>query len=90
MTEQAFQCAWQSYCKALGFAVRPHDLRHSYATWLRDIGVDIHQAIIWMGHADEKMILRIYDHPGTQRESEAKNLLKTAFHMRNDMQSDEQ
>jgi integrase len=65
---------------------RFHDLRHSYCTWLRDSGIDIHQAIIWMGHADEKMILRIYDHPGTERETAAKNLLKTALNMRNDMQ----
>lgn len=29
---------------------------------LRDAGVDMKLAIRWMGHADEKMILRIYDH----------------------------
>lgn len=49
------------------FTVRPHDLRHSYATTLRDAGVDIKLAIAWMGHADEKMILRIYDHPSERR-----------------------
>lgn len=70
--------------------VRPHDLRHSYATWLRDLGVDIHQAIIWLGHADEKMILRIYDHPGERRETDAKNLLKSAFHMQIDMQDSDE
>jgi len=43
--------------------IRPHDLRHSYATMLRDAGVDLKLAIAWMGHADEKMLLRIYDHP---------------------------
>ena len=79
MTEQVFTRAWANYCKAIGVAVRCHDLRHSYCTWLRDIGIDIHQAIIWMGHADEKMILRIYDHPGQERESEAKTLLKSAL-----------
>lgn len=53
------------------FDVRPHDLRHSYCTMLRDAGVDIKQAIEWMGHADEKMILKIYDHPGIRRASDS-------------------
>lgn len=44
------------------FNVRPHDLRHSYATMIRDAGVDMSVAIAWMGHADEKMILKVYDH----------------------------
>ena len=42
--------------------IRTHDLRHSYCTMLRDAGVDLKLAIEWMGHADERLILRIYDH----------------------------
>lgn len=42
--------------------IRPHDLRHSYCTMLRDAGVDIKLAMKWLGHADEKMILKVYDH----------------------------
>ncbi len=44
------------------WTVRPHDLRHSFCVMLRDAGVDLKLAIKWMGHADEKMILKIYDH----------------------------
>ena len=44
------------------WTVRPHDLRHSFCVMLRDAGVDMKLAIRWMGHADEKMILKIYDH----------------------------
>ena len=44
------------------WTVRPHDLRHSFCVMLRDAGVDLKLAIKWMGHADEKMILQIYDH----------------------------
>ena len=29
--------------------------------------MDLKQAMIWMGHADEKMILRVYDHAGDAR-----------------------
>ena len=49
------------------FEITPHDLRHSYCTMLRDAGVDIKLAMRWMGHADEKMILRIYDHITEER-----------------------
>ena len=53
------------------FTVRPHDLRHSFCTMLRDAGVDMKQAIEWMGHSDETMILKIYDHISTRRTSES-------------------
>lgn len=53
------------------FDVRPHDLRHSFCVMCRDAGVDIKQTIEWMGHADEKMILKIYDHVTTRRTAES-------------------
>ena len=93
MTEKAFQRGWESYQKALSAAaghplsIRAHDLRHSYCTMLRDAGIDMHQAIIWMGHADEKMILRIYDHPGQTREEEAKKRLNSAIQVQNEVQT---
>ena len=73
MTQTAFSRAWDSYLyhlsKAAGHPVniRPHDLRHTYCTMLRNAGVDMHQAMIWMGHADEKMILHVYDHITQER-----------------------
>ena len=70
-------------------SIRPHDLRHSYCTWLRDSGVDMHQAIIWMGHADEKLILRIYDHPGHEREIAAKNQLFSSLRLRKGLRTDD-
>ena len=92
MTEQAYQRGWESYQHALSTAaghkisIRAHDLRHSYCTMLRDAGVDMHQAIIWMGHADETMILRIYDHPGHTREEEAKNRLNALIQVQTEVQ----
>ena len=73
MTSTAFKRAWNSYMVHLSRAaghpvkIRPHDLRHTYCTMLRDAGVDMHQAIMWMGHSDEKMILRVYDHVTEKR-----------------------
>ena len=75
MTDTAFRRCWESYIlhlsKAAGhpISIRPHDLRHTYCTMLRDAGVDMKQAMIWMGHADEKMILHIYDHVSEKRTS---------------------
>lgn len=72
-SEIAFKRGWDSYMRTLSEAagypvnIRPHDLRHTYCTMLRDSGVEMKLAMQWMGHADEKMILRIYDHITTQR-----------------------
>ena len=73
MSESAFDRAWQSYIAALSAAagrpvtIRCHDLRHTYTTMIIDAGVSITQAMAWLGHADEKMILRIYDHVRASR-----------------------
>lgn len=86
MTEQSFSRCWESYIlhlsKAAGHPVniRPHDLRHTYCTMLRDAGVDMHQAMLWLGHADEKMILHVYDHINEKRTQNSINQVeKTLF-----------
>ena len=38
---------------------------------LRDAGIDMHQAMIWLGHSDEKMILRVYDHITEKRTAQS-------------------
>lgn len=48
--------------------IRTHDLRHSFCTMLYEADVDMKQAVEWMGHADEKMIMRIYSHLTEDRE----------------------
>lgn len=97
MTEQSFSRCWESYIlhlsKAAGHPVtiRPHDLRHTYCTMLRDSGVDMHQAMIWLGHADEKMILHIYDHITEKRTKNSINQIEKSFlNMQDDMQTKNQ
>lgn len=54
--------AWQSV------SIRTHDFRHSFCSMLYNAGVDLKTAMKWMGHADEKMILRIYAHLSVEKE----------------------
>ena len=64
------------------FTVVPYDLRHSFCCMCRDADppVEINTCIRWMGHADEKMVLRIYDEASDRRsEKEAEKLKKTLF-----------
>lgn len=72
------------------FTVVPYDLRHSFCTWGRDHGVELHTMIEWMGHADAKMIMKIYDEVRDDRsKKEAEKLLKTAFGSQNGSQKNE-
>lgn len=42
--------------------IRPHDLRHTFCTFLYDAGVDVKTAQAWMGHSDVKVTMGIYTH----------------------------
>ena len=51
---------WKEFCAACGFldgdghpALRPHQMRHTYATVLYEIGVEIKTAALWMGDREE-------------------------------------
>ena len=55
--------------------IRPHDLRHSFCEWAITNGVDPKTLMKWMGHTDERMIMKIYDHVLSKREDAAVALL---------------
>ena len=67
-SETAFQRAWESYLlhlsKVAGHQIlfRPHDLRHTFVTVGRNIGIDPKTMMTWCGHSSERMIMQIYDH----------------------------
>lgn len=89
MTERAFRYAWSTYIKALSISaghpvnIRTHDLRHTYCTILMSAGVSIKQAMQWLGHADEKMILQVYDHVTAERTRESIALLEKQINKAN-------
>jgi hypothetical protein len=54
----------------------------------RDNGVEINTCIHWMGHADAKMILKVYDSVSELRDqAEATKLSKKLNYMQNNMQA---
>ncbi len=59
--------------------IRPHDLRHSFCEWCITNGVDPKTVSAWMGHSDQKMIMRIYDHVTDERETNAIRKLNGLF-----------
>lgn len=87
MTESAWSRAWESYLYALAVtmngrprsprhpwptvSIRPHDLRHSFCTMLYNAGVDLKTAMLWMGHADQTMTMRVYTHLTEARQAKA-------------------
>lgn len=93
MSLSAFRFGWKSYMKTLSAAagheikIRPHDLRHTFCTFLCFSGVDLKTAMLWMGHSDEKMILKIYDHVNPERiEKEAQKVKKMLLGSQNGSQ----
>ena len=50
------------------FKIVPYTLRHAFCAFCRDNGVDINTCRRWMGHADAKMILKVYDSVSSDRE----------------------
>ena len=63
------------------FTVVPYDLRHSFATMCRSMQppIEIHTVIEWMGHADSKMILKVYDSVTDDRDKTEADRLRDAF-----------
>ena len=65
----------------VSFNVTPYDLRHSFATMCRSMQppIEIHTVIAWMGHADSKMILKVYDSVTDERDKTEAERLRLSF-----------
>lgn len=63
MTSTCFDRMWRQHVKSLvSFEIRPHMLRHTFATTLYHAGVDLRTAQKLMGHASIQMTANIYTH----------------------------
>ena len=61
------------------FAIRYHDLRHTYATFLFESGVDVKTAAYLLGHADVSVTMRIYTHLSEQKKAASTTALTVYF-----------
>jgi len=74
--------AWKS------FDIVPYDLRHSFCVMCRDAGVEINTCRRWMGHADSKMILKVYDAVSEDRSAEERQKVENRlFGVQNGVQT---
>lgn len=73
--------AFKRESKKLGLrAVTFHSLRHTACTLLRDAGVDVKTAQVWLGHSDPTTTLRVYQHSGMEKKVEATIKLDSLYH----------
>ena len=73
----------------IDFDIVPYTLRHAFCAFCRDNGVDINTCRKWMGHADAKMILKVYDSVSGDREyQERKKIEKQWIQVQNEVQDE--
>lgn len=72
-----FTKRWAGDRKYIAPSIRPHDLRHTYATLLYDAGVDIKTAQQWLGHASPSLTMSLYTHLTESRKSISADKLET-------------
>ena len=69
------------------FDIVPYTLRHAFCTMCRDTGVEINTCRRWMGHADAKMILKVYDSVSEERsKNERQKVESMLFGVQNGVQ----
>lgn len=66
MTQIGFKRLWDKVKRAVPFEVRPHMLRHTYATALYRAEVDVKTAQYLLGHSDIRVTGNTYTHAGSQ------------------------
>ena len=72
------------------FTVVPYDLRHSFCTMCRSMRppIELHTVIKWMGHADARMVLKVYDSVTDDRDAQEAERIKQAFRCQNGCQNE--
>lgn len=65
----------------------PYDMRHSFCTMCRDIGIDMKILMLWMGHSDYNMIMKIYDHITPKRLDAASGILAASIDEKGEIRS---
>jgi integrase len=73
----------------IDFDIVPYTLRHAFCVMCRDSGVEMNTCRRWMGHADAKMILKVYDSVSEDRsEQEREKVEKRLIGVQNGVQKE--
>ena len=79
-TGQMRKRMWERICKQIELeGITPYNLRHTMATMLREVEVDIKAAQSIMGHANARITLDIYSHLTNRQIDAAGEKIKQAF-----------
>lgn len=71
------------------FDIVPYSLRKSFCVMCRDAGVELNTCRKWMGHADSKMILQVYDSVSEDRsDQERKKVENRLIGVQNGVQNE--
>lgn len=75
LTKTQYRKRWIAYCKAIGYDITAHQLRHGYATILYEAGVPDKDAQELLGHSSIAVTRDVYTHiRQSQKEATAKKL----------------
>lgn len=70
LTKTQYRKRWASYCKAIGFEITAHQLRHGFATILYEAGIPDKDAQELLGHRNIAVTRDVYTHIRQSKRSE--------------------
>lgn len=70
LSKTQYRKRWTAYCKAIGYDITAHQLRHGYATILFEAGVQDKDAQEFLGHSSIAVTRDIYTHIRTRHRQE--------------------
>lgn len=79
ITKSAFRKRWDKYVNLAGISCTAHQLRHAYATFLYDAGIDEKSAQELLGHSSIVVTRNIYTHIRQSRRAETADALNSFF-----------
>lgn len=77
LTKMQYRKRWESYCKAIGYTLTAHQLRHGFATILYEAGVPDKDAQELLGHSTITLTRDVYTHIRQARREETAERLNT-------------
>lgn len=75
LTKTQYRRKWAAYCKAIGYEITAHQLRHGYATILYEAGIPDKDAQELLGHSNIVLTRNIYTHIRQSRKTETADKL---------------